>query len=857
MTTGITPTESDVAGSEETILSGFQARIFDPRKTNLLTRILLVLTILQVIAVAILFAFGHLFPADTVAPDRDPLPPIGVPLIVFVLVAASLAVGSLVGIVSIATAEKRFRFWFIVGIIILFGAYPLYNFINDLEFAQVFDYLVSAIEPALALFVVLVLAITASGILGRLFRPFRQGWPLWIWTAFWLSAYYLLPMFNPAYYGVGSHTVGLVQMQAFTPTIALVGFTYQAIYLTYVLSFVFILAGTDLAELSEALGKGLLRVVTPQRLRRLHPYIACLVFLLATGGILWDVLNRLGLTRLSTPVSETTLMALGAAMGVALVGVLCARLARISERWPRELPTHAIFASAVFYFSVIGLIAFMGNILQALNDETSHSVTAKEFYAKALLVVVVFVLGIFKLRSPRLVPGSWQSMNWFLLTLTALMAIPRFVPSALVSAGVHMPQISDSDYLAALQLVLALGALGYVIYVAIRTHLALSAVDQFSSALWLIFALEVLHWSVDSSTYTTYLGLGTGVAAAGVLLLAILWDILSSGQQTTNSQQSETVINARTRLYLTYIILASATILYFASLRIAGTQLASGQTDSSVFNGFANLGLLYLGVPFIMQAFFRRVGRWHAEQYPAPQKASSGPLAGARQEVHDVAVRMRPLRRPLYNLFVFFLALSVIVMIPVLLNTGTFLTYRIPVPGQGCTTQTDAEWTYAPGTYICEPHDVRIEVPSGKSVGGIGFHTITNHFTQNYVVGVTADLSHLTFGCVMILTHKDASHDTYIENYYCTNAQYGSRFCRGALCAQLSLGQIQKPVTASLKAVVNWQTISFSINGQKLSGSWSDYDGTSSIDILLTGSLANYSAPIGYVTLRDFTYTPL
>src|SRR5581483_296416 len=130
------------------------------------------------------------------------------------------------------------------------------------------------------------------------------------------------------------------------------------------------------------------------------------------------------------------------------------------------------------------------------------------------------------------------------------------------------------------------------------------------------------------------------------------------------------------------------------SLRIAGTHLASDQTDSNVFNGIANLGLLFLGVPYIIQAFFRRAGRWHAEQYPAPEKVrkpvTSGLLASLSKGIHRFTEALRPVNGP--NHLQFVLSFCALVMILVLINTGQFQAYQVPVPGQGCRAQQLGEW---------------------------------------------------------------------------------------------------------------------------------------------------------------------
>lgn len=374
----------------------------------------------------------------------------------------------------------------------------IFLIIDSVEFWQFPDYRYGVIEPGLQLFVILLLALTALGIPGQILKGVRRGWLLWGWVASLLVVYYALPIVDFAYFGLSSSTIGRVTVAPIVPQDVIVGITVQSAQLTYALSLVYILAGTDIAEWGEAISVSAVRLVTPQRLRRVHPIIVCAVFVLVALAILWDTINRLGFEHSVRQLPVSTVPSLFVALGVILLAIVFVRMAKITLRWPSELPTRALFSSALFLFCAIALISLLQNVLQSINDETSRSVVAKGGIVRAVLALSVLVFSVIALRRAQSSGDSVSESKWLMVTLTALVILPHFALPVLSNLGVRVPPSNETSIFTALQLLVSIGAIGYALYVAVRTRFAQMALARFTSSLLLVLSLEVLHWALDA-----------------------------------------------------------------------------------------------------------------------------------------------------------------------------------------------------------------------------------------------------------------------------------------------------------------------------------------------------------------------
>lgn len=872
--TAVATEELQEEEEKESFLSSFRSRLLDPRRLNLQTRIVLGLALAQVVAVTVLLAIGFSLPADIEMGYVGVNIPAAVPFVVYALTICSFFVGALLSIVAVTSLDRTIRSRIILGVVLVLGVRPGLRVLSILQFWSIPTVGPNAFEfPArimqLCILILLVLTVILAPV--RATARMSKDWPLWMWVTGALLVYYGLD----AYLEVTTAT-----RQGFSSLFEGV-INGQVVYLWIALSLVYILAGTDIAELGEAVGVTVIHALAPDRLRRFAPAILSGLLIVVAAGVLADIAHRPWLTPFGDAAVRGALPPIIVATCVVLGAVTLAAIAGIGERWPEHMPTRILYSGALFLFSSVSIVILLQLVLQALNDETSGSLELKGFVATGVILVVGLLWAMLRLVHARRVARPALGVGALLIALCALVALPQVGPQALTALWLRVPMVDY--YPDALQLVATVCALGYALYAALRTRLSGAVIPQLSSVLLLIVSMEALHLALVAPTFLAQFGLTTGAPAAGVILLAIMWDIFTSGKDTTNTQAATHIVQARVTLFLAYTLLGSATLLLFASERIAGTQrpvVSFG--GGSAFDHFTNFGIYFLGMPVLAQIFFQRTGRWHARVFPVRPKERVptvltairrwGPVYATLRAVKSVAALVATgialviiwlLSLRLVQVAVGLSAIiAVALVIQLTLTAGQFEAYQIPVPGPQCTAGDGALWSYNAWVHFaCQPNGMRMELAPGHPIGVVSFHTASNHFVGSYAVGVTVDVSHLTYGCVMIGTDLDKSAPSHVffVDYVCTDGHASMLACIASPpgCYQLSDGVAALTPISKLTVTLNGLALTFGVNGQRMAGSLPVYDGTIGIDLGLMGDPTYSSAPSGYVTYSDFTYTPL
>jgi hypothetical protein len=101
---------------------------------------------------------------------------------------------------------------------------------------------------------------------------------------------------------------------------------------------------------------------------------------------------------------------------------------------------------------------------------------------------------------------------------------------------------------------------------------------------------------------------GFSIGAAVVLLVALLLELLASGDAITNQHGRWFPRPSRVLLYLGYILMVAAAVLYFASLHSPDT----GALRESLFDSeqWVQEGVIFLGPPLVLALFIGGVARW-------------------------------------------------------------------------------------------------------------------------------------------------------------------------------------------------------------------------------------------------------
>jgi hypothetical protein len=222
-----------------------------------------------------------------------------------------------------------------------------------------------------------------------------------------------------------------------------------------------------------------------------------------------------------------------------------------------------------------------------------------------ILLVVAFVLaGLLFATRRRLGAGPWRVAAFFFVAAATLVAFGQFdllTSTLLPIPRTRLPHLSLTSLMASA----ALGTL-LVLAWAIYKRRMRELQGLFALLLTLIVGLQVVAWIFD--LYSQSSQLRFTIAQAAVLLLALTWEITMSGKAITNQGGAWFPRHSRVLLYFGYIMLTSAAILFFSSVRVQST----GTSVEPLFEGefWPRSGLILLGAPLLFTVFMLRLVNW-------------------------------------------------------------------------------------------------------------------------------------------------------------------------------------------------------------------------------------------------------
>jgi hypothetical protein len=172
-----------------------------------------------------------------------------------------------------------------------------------------------------------------------------------------------------------------------------------------------------------------------------------------------------------------------------------------------------------------------------------------------------------------------------------------------------------------LQITVALFTLLLVVWLIVRRAVNRRAARDILAIALLLNAglLGIQLLDIVFST-TDQIPLRLTVAQGVLLMLAFLWDLLTSGEQLTNTEGRNSPRSARVLLYAGFSLLSCAQILFFTTLAGSGGQNVSGD--------WTNIGLTALGIPALLTLIMLRFARVGQQQQTMPPEAPVGAPAG-------------------------------------------------------------------------------------------------------------------------------------------------------------------------------------------------------------------------------------
>jgi hypothetical protein len=285
----------------------------------------------------------------------------------------------------------------------------------------------------------------------------------------------------------------------------------------------------------------------------------------------------------------------------------------------------------------------------------------------------------------------------------------------------------------------------------------------------LLTGLQVVEWFLDLVEAQTAIGQLSAAAFAGIFLVAVLWDVLTSGEEITNGNSPAFPREGRVMLYLGYTLVASSVLLYTASVQVPVTGALS--TDALNTSDDAALGLLILAPPLIGLSLVLRFTGWLALQRPMTYAPDSRTTTSQTLLVRGIQATIIGAGGVA---LVAVLALTAFWIVPraeqsarlapllITPSPGTQIVgtpsnrpplapYQAQVPGPGCDSA-GANWAIAPaGTQaVCRLAGLQVSLEPNASVV-LQFIPPEQSITANYQVSAQVDMSGMVSGCLGII----------------------------------------------------------------------------------------------------------
>ncbi len=589
-------------------------------------------------------------------------------------------------------------------------------------------------------------------------------------------------------------------------------------------------SSTDLLEWSETVAKSVITVT-----RRVS-WLLVTVTTLAAVGMLVNVLRL-----------EGRGIVLGLVLFAVLAGIvaLVVHFARIHSDWPAQIPPLVLLLGAILLYllydapsDLIGALAIAHGLVQEMLFSLSSLVMMP-------VLLIALTTGLVLVARGRLGKPKQGAIGLFLVMVT-LLSLVLDLPNILSAAGLSVAVLQQPYHLLRDMVLFAtVGALIWISYLLVRQRPLREAASTLTSVFFLLAGLQAIDWLNDLTNGINALGALSPLLLAGLFVLTVLWDFVTSGEQVTNTDNPAFPREGRILLYLGYTLVATSLLLYIGSLRDQATGAPAPNYLSIEIA--TPVGLFLLGSPMVVLTFLLSVGRRlpHPAVVAAPQPA--GQVSSRTTQFGIVGSGVVA-----FVLVMIFLISSAL---PRLVHANQVLlgqaTYTAKSPGPGCDTG-GAIWTIEPDAPInlrCLPTGTQITAIPGK-IGLVDFLHPEMNQVQNYRVSVHIDFSSAPHVCVGILTR--ASGTDYYENAICADGAWELGRSSDKFTA-LAYGQVALARAYTLEATTDGPKQSLTINGIEKASVTDATWVTGSIEL----GVLNNATSTKSVVLSDYSYTPL
>lgn len=248
--------------------------------------------------------------------------------------------------------------------------------------------------------------------------------------------------------------------------------------------------------------------------------------------------------------------------------------------------------------------------VQRSNDRFQAAVFWLTVPLALVLLALCFVWGR---RWPARLVGAMLLFG--VLTVATLLYFADEFGRGVLGSGVHLPYVGSASLYAGVG-ILALLALLVPLREPGRKRTLVVGLIALQTTVWSLIGMGVLYdHALNASRIAVW--------AAIIVLVAIAWDVLMSGESMTNEGSRRIPRAARVLAFLGYVILVAATVLFYSGQKVTGT----GQAAESMFEpeAITRDGLFRVAFPLAVLMFLLRFGR---NRGPSTPSGGVGPGGG-------------------------------------------------------------------------------------------------------------------------------------------------------------------------------------------------------------------------------------
>jgi len=295
-------------------------------------------------------------------------------------------------------------------------------------------------------------------------------------------------------------------------------------------------------------------------------------------------------------------------IGLALVAITAGLLALVRPRrggWPQTFPV-LVLAALAFFDSISTF--FIGTRLDAADPNwasKSNGWDAVIWLGLGAVALVVMVVRRGKMP-------TWLTAGAVFTFLIGVMYIMTSLYDVTYVAHPFGLTYDNAPYIGyeGLKAVFALVTIAVMAVALVRGKLH---VWRAPIAMLLVAAIsfQVLEWVDSMYGKATNVSGSLAVAGAAVMIMALTWEFVASGESITNLHHRRFPRDARVMIFLGYIVLVAATSAFFGSIHDETGKLVESPFEAE---NYLRDGIIFLGTPLVLTIFIMSFGRWRAEQ---------------------------------------------------------------------------------------------------------------------------------------------------------------------------------------------------------------------------------------------------